>query len=93
MIRWLWKSGKVWENEGEFRRRLDALEERQKRLEEGEAARELTVAHTLGQLQRLAGRVTKTLAIDEHAAERANNQNPTTAEGVISLARQRGLTR
>jgi len=86
----LWKSRRI---EGAILERLAEIEAQLKRLEEGEAARELTVAHTLGQLQRLAGRVTKTLALDTSEPKKTNDVILLTPEDVISLARTRGLTR
>ena len=93
MYRWLWKSGKPRENEGEIRRQLADLEENVRRLNEGEAARELMLTNTLAQLQRLAGRVSKTLALDQPPDGKAKDVILLTPDDVISLARSRGLTR
>ena len=63
----LWKSGKPRESEGDLAKRVDRLEAVVRDFAQAEAARELTVANTLTQLQRLAGRITKSAAIDEGA--------------------------
>ena len=67
-MKWaLWKSGKPRESEGALEMRVARLEGVLRDMAEAEAARALTVANTLTQLQRLAGRITKSAAIDEGA--------------------------
>lgn len=90
MIRWLWKSGKQEAKEGSLSTRLAAVEATLRRLEEDQAARELTVARTLEQLRRLAGQITKTHALDNGAPK---PETPLTADDVFALAKRQGVTR
>lgn len=89
-MKWaLWKSGKPRESEGDFSARLDRLEGVLRDMAQAEAARELTIANTLTQLQRLAGRITKTAALDEGA----QRTTVATIDDVYRLAREQGITK